>query len=72
LSICRSVWWKGVFDERRKLMSRSWACVAQRALQVDGQLRERTTVDVRTFLMLLATINENNAQTREAAVAAPT
>lgn len=49
------------FDsQRRKLQSRSWACVTQRVLQLDGQRREHTVVDVRTFLMLLATINENN------------
>jgi hypothetical protein len=49
------------FDsQRRKLQGRSWACVTQRVLQLDGQRREHTTVDVRTFLMLLATINENN------------
>lgn len=44
----------------RKLKGRSWACVAQRAMQIGGQNRDVTTVDVRTFLMLLATINENN------------
>lgn len=49
------------FDsQRRKLNSRSWACVTQRVLQLGGQNREVLTVDVRTFLMLLATINENN------------
>ena len=46
----------------RKLSGRSWACVAQRAMQLPGdtQVRTVTTVDVRTFLMLLATVNENN------------
>lgn len=47
-------------SQRRKLQSRSWACATQRVLQLDGQRREHTVVDVRTFLMLLATINENN------------
>lgn len=46
----------------RKLSGRSWASVAQRAMQVPGdtQVRTVTLVDVRTALMLLATINENN------------
>ncbi|MDR3068643.1 MAG: phage antirepressor N-terminal domain-containing protein [Cellulomonas sp.] len=45
----------------RKLQDRSWATVAQRAtVGVDGKTREHTVVDVRTALMLLATINENN------------
>lgn len=46
----------------RKLSGRSWASVAQRAMQVPGdtQVRTITLVDVRTALMLLATINENN------------
>ncbi|GHG15497.1 phage antirepressor N-terminal domain-containing protein [Streptomyces filamentosus] len=45
----------------RKLQTRSWASVAQRAMQVPGddQTRTHTTVTVRTFLMLLATVNEN-------------
>lgn len=49
-----------VETQRRKLNSRSWACATQRVVQTGGQSREVTTVDVRTFLMLLATINENN------------
>ncbi|MGW1615740.1 phage antirepressor N-terminal domain-containing protein [Streptomyces sp. NPDC002285] len=45
----------------RKLQSRSWASVAQTAMQMpdDDQSRLHTTVPVRTFLMLLATVNEN-------------
>lgn len=44
----------------RKLRERSWACTALKAVQVPGdfQRREMVTVDVRTFLMLLATIDE--------------
>jgi hypothetical protein len=50
------------FDsQRRKLNSRSWATVTHRVVvAADGKSREMVTVDVRTFLMLLATINENN------------
>lgn len=45
----------------RKLQSRSWAVVAQRATTgSDGKTYEMATVPTRTFLMLLATINENN------------
>lgn len=44
----------------RKLQSRSWATVAQTAtVAEDGRVREMDIVPVRTFLMLLATINEN-------------
>lgn len=45
----------------RKLKSRSWACVVPRTMQLpgDGQRREHITTDVRTFLMLLATVDEN-------------
>ena len=44
----------------RKLQSRSWASVAQTATVADdGKVREMDVVPVRTFLMLLATINEN-------------
>jgi hypothetical protein len=45
----------------RKLQTRSWASVAQTAMQMpgDGQTRTHTTVPVRTFLMLLANVNEN-------------
>jgi hypothetical protein len=45
----------------RKLQTRSWASVAQTAMQMPGddQTRSHTTVPVRTFLMLLANINEN-------------
>lgn len=49
-------------SQRRKLMGRSWACMGETTTQLpgDGQRRTHTTVDVRTFLMLLVTINENN------------
>lgn len=44
----------------RKLQSRSWATVAQAAtVAEDGKVREMDVVPVRTFLMLLATVNEN-------------
>ncbi|WP_432091087.1 phage antirepressor N-terminal domain-containing protein [Streptomyces sp. NRRL F-5630] len=45
----------------RKLQTRTWASVAQTATQMPGddQARAHTTVPVRTFLMLLATVNEN-------------
>lgn len=45
----------------RKLQTRTWASVAQTATQMpdDDQARAHTTVPVRTFLMLLATVNEN-------------
>lgn len=43
-----------------KLRTRSWACTSQRLVQLpgDNQGRAVTTCDVRTFLMLLATIDE--------------
>lgn len=44
----------------RKLKTRSWATVAQKAtVAEDGKVREMDTVPVRTFLMWLATVNEN-------------
>jgi len=44
----------------RKLETRSWATVAQRATVADdGKLREMVTVDLDTWAMLLANINEN-------------
>lgn len=44
----------------RKLQGRSWATVAQTAtVAEDGKVRDMTTVSVESFLMLLATINEN-------------
>lgn len=44
----------------RKLQSRSWATIAQQAtVAEDGKVREMDVVPVRTFLMLLATVNEN-------------
>ena len=46
-----------------KLRSRSWATVGQRPMVAeDGKTREMTTVPPRTFLMLLATINENRVK----------
>lgn len=43
----------------RKLQDRSWATVAQAAtVGADGRIRDMAVVDIRTFLMLLATINE--------------
>lgn len=44
----------------RKLSGRSWACVAQKAMQLPGdtQRRDYVIADVRTFLMLLATVDE--------------
>lgn len=46
----------------RKLNSRSWACTAERAVQLPGDSQVRTwkVVDRRTFTMWLATVNENN------------
>lgn len=44
----------------RKLQTRSWAVVAQQATTgSDGKTYEMAVVPVRTFLMLLATVNEN-------------
>jgi len=43
----------------RRLQRRSWATVAMTAtVAADGKARDMATVDVRTFLMLLATIDE--------------
>lgn len=44
----------------RKLKTKSWACVGTSTIQLPGdtQAREHAIVDVRTFLMLLATIDE--------------
>lgn len=44
-----------------KLKGRSWACVSPRGMQLPGDTQSRThmTVDVRTLLMLLATVDEN-------------
>lgn len=46
--------------QHRKLAGKSWASVVTMPMQVpgDSQKRETTAVDVRTFLMLLATIDE--------------
>ncbi|MFF9210459.1 MULTISPECIES: phage antirepressor N-terminal domain-containing protein [unclassified Streptomyces] len=45
----------------RKLKTRSWGCVAQKAMRLPGdpRTREVDVVPVRTLLMLLATVNEN-------------
>ncbi|MFE2832263.1 phage antirepressor N-terminal domain-containing protein [Streptomyces mirabilis] len=44
----------------RKLKTRSWAVVSQTdTTGADGKTYEMTVVPVRTFLMLLATVNEN-------------
>jgi hypothetical protein len=45
----------------RKLKGRSWTCMGQSPMQMPGddQMRTVTTVSVETFLMLLATVNEN-------------
>lgn len=45
----------------KKLQGRSWATVGQcPTVGADGRIREMVTVDVRTFLMLLATVNESS------------
>jgi hypothetical protein len=45
----------------RKIQGRSWATVVHATtVAADGSIREMATVDVRTFLMLLATINESH------------
>lgn len=43
-----------------KLRGKSWACVSTIGMQVHGddQIRQVVVVDVRTFLMLLATVSE--------------
>lgn len=50
--------WK---NQHEKLKTRSWACVVQKTMQVPGDTQARThsIAPVRTFLMLLATVNEN-------------
>ncbi|MFD9630149.1 phage antirepressor N-terminal domain-containing protein [Streptomyces violascens] len=46
--------------QTQKLRSRSWATMGQRpTVAEDGKVRSMTVVPVRTFLMLLATVNEN-------------
>ncbi|MBZ6207451.1 phage antirepressor N-terminal domain-containing protein [Streptomyces olivaceus] len=58
--------------QSRKLKTRSWATVAQTAtVAEDGKTREMDVVPVRTFLMLLATVNENRVadETRPTLVA---
>lgn len=47
------------WTQKRKLDGKSWATIGMMpTVGADGRTREMTTVDVRTFLMLLATINE--------------
>lgn len=48
------------WTQTEKLRSRSWARTRQRLVQLpgDAQARTHTLVDVRTFLMLLATVDE--------------
>jgi hypothetical protein len=47
-------------NQLRKLKGKSWASVVtSTTVAEDGKSREMVTVDVRTFLMLLATIDEN-------------
>jgi hypothetical protein len=47
-----------------KLKTRSWASVGQSPMQMPGddQVRSVTVVPVRTFVMLLATVNENRVK----------
>lgn len=45
--------------QRRKLRNRSWACAVQETAQLDGQRREYTMIDRRTFTMWLGGIDEN-------------
>ncbi|MGS2645953.1 phage antirepressor N-terminal domain-containing protein [Streptosporangium sp. G12] len=47
-------------NQHEKLRTKSWACMVLRTMQLpgDSQRREHATVDLRTFLMLLATIDE--------------
>ena len=46
-----------------KLKTRSWASVGQSPMVAeDGKVREMAVVPVRTFLMLLATVNENRVK----------
>ncbi|MEU3386343.1 phage antirepressor N-terminal domain-containing protein [Streptomyces albidoflavus] len=53
--------WKNQYE---KLKTRSWGSVVQSTTQVpgDAQTRTHTVAPVRTFLMLLATINENRVK----------
>lgn len=47
-------------NQRKKLDGKSWATkVLTTVVAADGKTREMLAVDVRTFLMLLATIDEN-------------
>lgn len=49
-----------VATQMEKLRKRSWATVrSERTVASDGKVRDMTVCDVRTFLMLLATIDEN-------------
>ena len=53
--------WK---NQHAKLKTRSWASVVQSTMQLPGdtQARIHTLAPVRTFLMLLATVNENRVR----------
>src|SRR5882757_9364027 len=47
------------WTQLNKLRGKSWASVGQNpTVAADGKTRDMVTVDVRTFLMLLATIDE--------------
>jgi hypothetical protein len=47
------------WSQVQKLQARSWATTRQSmVVAADGKVREMVTVDVRTFLMLLATVDE--------------
>jgi hypothetical protein len=49
--------WK---NQHEKLKTRSWATMVQTTtVAADGKVRQMAAVPVRTFLMLLATVNEN-------------
>lgn len=60
-------------SQLRKLKAKSWACVVNLTMQLpgDSQSRDHAAVDVRTFLMLMATINEKQvaAHVRDVLVA---
>ncbi|MFI6033018.1 phage antirepressor N-terminal domain-containing protein [Streptomyces sp. NPDC051315] len=62
--------WK---NQHEKLKTRSWASVVQSTMQLPGdtQARVHSLAPVRTFLMLLATVNENRvkAETRPTLIA---
>lgn len=57
------------WSQVEKLRKRSWAATSNRQVQVSDQAqrREMLTCDVRTFLMLLATVDETRVSKDEAA-----